>query len=33
MGSGITGMHKINNKIYNKNRIDETVATNRNLGV
>ena len=28
MGSGITGMHKINNKIYNKNRIDETVATN-----
>ncbi|MEJ7831133.1 MAG: multicopper oxidase domain-containing protein, partial [Segetibacter sp.] len=28
MGSGMTGMHKINDKIYDKNRIDETVAAN-----
>ncbi len=26
MGSGMTGMHKINNKVYDKNRIDETAA-------
>ena len=26
MGSGMTGMHKINNKIYDKNRIDETAT-------
>ncbi|HEY0731420.1 MAG TPA: multicopper oxidase domain-containing protein, partial [Chitinophagaceae bacterium] len=28
MASGMTGMHKINNKVYDKNRIDETVAAN-----
>ena len=26
MGRGMTGMHKINNKIYDKNRIDETAT-------
>ncbi len=28
MGSGMTGMHKINNKLYDRNRIDETAAAN-----
>lgn len=28
MGSGMRGMHKINNKIYDKNRMDETAAAN-----
>ena len=28
MSSGMTGMHRINNKIYDKNRIDETASAN-----
>lgn len=27
-GMNMTGLHRLNNKIYNKNRIDETVAAN-----